>query len=135
MKYLFSLLLFLISFISFCQVPTTNYQSRSQPIKNYINNCNYGQTSYQIDRSTQRYLISQGGINYNAYYYYIWFYNESLKNCQRTSTYISSINVYIDNQYIGNYYILITGDYYFLTFWSVNPKANIRLEYSKPIPY
>jgi hypothetical protein len=135
MKYLFLLIFILTSLRIFSQVPTHKYYERSQSDLNWINNCNFGKTSYQIDKSISMYLINQNGFNYNVYYYYVWFYNESYKNCNRSSTYIQTINIYIDGKFVGNYWLLITGDYSFITLYSSNYAANIRIEYSKPIPY
>jgi hypothetical protein len=135
MKYFFTLLFNLILLVGYSQVPTKPYYTRSAATINYINECNYGKTSYQVDKSINSYYLNQNGYNYVVYYYYIWFFNDSYKDCQESSTYIQSINIWVDGQYIGNYYLLITGDYYYLTIWSVNPKANIRVEYSQPLPY
>lgn len=135
MKYFFTFLLFLLTTSIYSQVPTSRYFERTSPTFNIIDNCNFGKTSYQIDKSTSKYLINQNGVNYDVYYYYVWFYNESYKNCQRSSTYIQTINIYIDGKFVGNYWLLITGNYYFITLYSSNPTANIQVEYSKPLAY
>lgn len=135
MKYLFTVLITFLCLFGYSQVPTNRYYERSRPTTNYIDNCNYGKTSYQIDKSISRYSINQNGYNYNAYYYYVWFYNQSYKNCNRSSTYLQSIDIYFDGKFMGNFWLLITGDYYFITLYSTNPNANIQIEYSEPLPY
>lgn len=135
MKYFFTLLLTLLFISGYSQVPTNKYYERTKPSINIIDNCNFGKTSYQVDKSISKYIINQNGYNYNVYYYYVWFYNQSYKNCNRSSTYIQTINIYIDGKFIDTYWLLITGDYYFITLYSTNPTANIQIEYSKPLPY
>jgi len=129
----------LCSFVSVSQnVQTIPYATKSVQKVNKIENA-IGKTSYQIDRSVYLQSIKNETTYVNAYYYYIWFYNESIAfdgyDWKRVSTYIQSINIYADNVYVGNYYLLITKDFYYITIWCKNPKANIVIEYSKPIPY
>lgn len=136
---IFSILFFVFSLSCFSQgVQTTPYIPRGGEKINRLNG-SIGKTSLQVDRSIYSYAVPNGSSYINAYYYYIWFYNESTvfdgSRWNKVSTYIQTINVYSDNLFIGNYYLLITGDYYYITIWSVNPNANIRITFSEPIPY
>ncbi len=133
-------LLFILSFgiIQAQNIPTTPYTSRGEDRVNNLNNA-IGKTSYQIDRSIYTYKVLSNNTYVNAYYYYIWFYNESTYfngyEWRKASTYIQSINVYSDNIFIGNYYLLITGDYQYITIWSTSPNSRMTLIISNPIPY
>lgn len=133
------ILFLLFSFVGLSQnIPTTPYTQRSAKSINNLGN-SIGKTSYQIDRSANIQSVPYQNNYVNAYYYYIWFYNESVAydgyRWKQVATYIQSIDIYSDGIFIQNYYLLITGDYYYITIWSRNPKANIKIVYSKPIPY
>lgn len=139
-KILLITIFMLVASLGFSQTSTFTYIDKTVSEKNYINNYKYGQTAYQVDRSQYKlpYTQPNGSVIY-VYYYYVWFYNYSYEyyggNWNKTSTYLSSIDVTIDGQHMGNNWMLITGDYYYLSYWSMSPTSQITIIHSKPLPY
>ena len=138
-KNILFLLFFTISSFCFSQ-KTITIEHKNVSDKNYQSNYKYGQTAYQIDRTVNKYEhIRDDGTKIYVYYYYVWFYNYSYEyyggKWNKTSTYLENINVTIDGYYMGGNWMLITGEYYYLTFWSINPNATINVNHTKPLSY
>ena len=121
------------------QVSTVSHKSLVTSEKNWVDSYSYGMTAYQIDRSASTYSVYYNGVYYTAYYYYIYFYNKSKVKSgnywMRTSTYIQNININIDGVDMGNQWMLITSDYWHISYWSLNPRANVIVTHSNPVPY
>lgn len=138
-KILLLLALFFASFAAPAQVSTQSCIKRTQGEKNWVSSHSYGQTSYQVDRSVNRYQMYHNGEYIYVYYYYLYFYNESYVKVNnqwvRSETYIPSYTITIDGIAIGPNWMLVTGDYYYATYWSIKPYSNVSVSYSSPIPY
>jgi len=138
-KLILFIALFFIGFLGHAQVSTVRYISKVQGSKNWVNSYSYGQTAYQVDRSVNTYEMFYNGKYIYVYYYYVYFYNQSYNKINnqwvKMGTYIPSYTITIDGIVIGPNWMLVTGDYYYASYWSINSNSIVKVTYTSPVPY